>query len=1038
MDNFGSERIRLNLDTIFIPTPNSPEKDEVYDKEDEDPSTNIRRTLIDSHIFRIGKDNEADEAFMNERVKGWIHGVKAPYTVLKYRKVESESTNNIFLKSNQQEIFIPQVVFEQIDHESLKLKEKPPGDASTHNKVVGDRELLAKKETSSGFSGYLFIPKTSVNIPNWCRLDEERGKQISELPQLCYQNHVDLGEITYTFGGILVNKYGNFQHLGIPIDVDPEKISIEFPCELPPHINKDILISPYMMQNPHLVLFNLFRNTLSYCDTFSSSIFPGHLNSMSSCQISKKHVFFCGGFETKVDSVEYLTDIDRWVIKKRLVMNDCGYILDVRTLKFSKILLHTKDDSLSLARIGDAITSNLYEPTGVNHEVPDRCLLPPIFADTSSTDNVTFRSSPSVQPLTSPLPNHPNIRKIPESSNASSASSVTKVLDTPEQTKEPEPATPASTTSSYSFNPLRTSSSLKNLDQSEFSRTTPSLSSIKPTSSQNSSGQKFTNVLSKSTKLFHRHQKQPSNGTPKSPSHILKNTYSKQVRDNRSNSQNGSSESPTLPGGPPQKPSSTKASSGNNKDNSTEGDNNQSYNEPKKESDTMLEYQSKPLNSSASFAAPIITPFTNQCSANFDLQSTKSFENDCPLSEKNKETILDRDTEFVSVSIYIFGGFVCDTDEDGFQRFKASNDFYRIDLMSEDASYAIRFQEQALVQRIEGSNTSRNDDTESLDIFPTARGYFAFSLIDRSQTIDNNCCLGISSTNQPPKESVHLGVDDLYTGKYSKAPPTSDNASTNSTSVATSSSRCTSGITAEQKTPDDFFIGKALLIQGGCNENSDTFSDFYLFVFETGKWQTLSTYVHEYFNAAIQPFEDDDSSFFEKEKEIQDPKLIEAELRSCHHTALYYKNEERDYLFFVGGLYNDYLRIYDKEPHYSDKFDISRLSKFQLVAANRNVLRILVLNLQTQTWRFLKYFYDINHISDSKFFERLHENPSWHNARISNFGGCISMNGKRINVCHGLAATVPEKKEDLETLKKDIPDLSILFGGHISISFPSL
>lgn len=145
-----------------------------------------------------------------------------------------------------------------------------------------------------------------MNVSNSFTLDKHRRKLVTELPEICYQNHVDMDDITYTFGGVYVNKYSDFRHLGIPIDVDPQKISISFPCELPPHVDKDILISPYMMQNPHLIIFNAFRSTLSYCDTFSSSDYPAYLNNASGCPISKSHIFFYGVLKSRLSLLTIL------------------------------------------------------------------------------------------------------------------------------------------------------------------------------------------------------------------------------------------------------------------------------------------------------------------------------------------------------------------------------------------------------------------------------------------------------------------------------------------------------------------------------------------------------------------------------------------------------------------------------------------------------------------------------------------------------------------------------------------------------------
>ena len=56
---------------------------------------------------------------MSERVHGWTHGVKPPYTVFKYEKTPIGNPKNIFNKAEKEKIFYPRAIFEEIDHASL-------------------------------------------------------------------------------------------------------------------------------------------------------------------------------------------------------------------------------------------------------------------------------------------------------------------------------------------------------------------------------------------------------------------------------------------------------------------------------------------------------------------------------------------------------------------------------------------------------------------------------------------------------------------------------------------------------------------------------------------------------------------------------------------------------------------------------------------------------------------------------------------------------------------------------------------------------
>lgn len=315
-----------------------------------------------------------------------------------------------------------------------------------------------------------------------------------------------------------------------------------------------------------------------------------------------------------------------------------------------------------------------------------------------------------------------------------------------------------------------------------------------------------------------------------------------------------------------------------------------------------------------------------------------------------------------------------------------------------------------------------------------------------SSTVEVNCQINLYITKSGQSDVVIDDEGDESDKLYSKSTRSlSSSSSSSSVSSISGTTPRKNGLypTTSKKilrASEFYFKGKALLIQGGVNENYETFSDFYLYVFETGKWQTMSTYTYDYFNSPLQPYEDDDISKLTQENAKADTELIEAELRSCHHHALYYQNEGRDYLFFMGGLNNDYLRKFDNEdnPYTSDKFDVLRLSRFQFASRNYFVSRNMVLNLQTQTWRFLRYYYNVNHVINESFLSKILENPSWINARICNLGGSFTLSGKTITIGHGLMIPVPEKKEDFEKLSDSYPTSTLLWGGYFSWTFPGL
>lgn len=406
--------------------------------------------------------------------------------------------------------------------------------------------------------------------------------------------------------------------------------------------------------------------------------------------------------------------------------------------------------------------------------------------------------------------------------------------------------------------------------------------------------------------------------------------------------------------------------------------------------------------------------------------------------------------DFETISVFIFGGFVSDDlDLKYVSKFLATDDLFKV-LLTVKRLYDdfVDFKDLAILYEM-GKHAEEGNFVHG-DLWPSPRGYFASAIINVNSTIEDNCQINLYRSRSGQSDTAVYDYGDEGE-KFTLKPGRSLSSSSSSSSVSSLGGlESSSGSQKKTQTPtsskkvlkasESYFKGKALLIQGGCNEEYETFSDFYLYVFETGKWQTMSTYAYNYFDYPLQPHEDEDISKLTQENAKAESELVEAELRSCHHHALYYQNEGRDYLFFLGGLNNDYLRKFDDKdkPYESDKFDVLRLSRFQFASKNYFVSRIMVLNLQTQTWRFLRYYYNINHVMNEKFMAKILQNPSWINARICNLGGSFTIVGKTITIGHGLMIPVPEKKEDFEKLKDSYPTSNLLWGGYFSWTFPGL
>jgi hypothetical protein len=256
--------------------------------------------------------------------------------------------------------------------------------------------LLPRDDGHGYLSAFCTIPRTYINISSYY----SGGK--FDVPKLCFQNHFEFDHYNYTFGGLCISEGSELTELGIPRETPLDKISVYFPTELPPFLPVSLFANPLMCQNQHFYKFNSIRSTLTFLDNIADHEYPRHLNSMESCQISKRHVFFFGGFILKVTSVNYDPDIDRWIIHKRLTLNEDGYILDLITLKFTKIDLKPQDTSLPIGRLGCGLTSSqvLNYSTVDFPEIPSG---PAIFSE-SKPRNTVQANVPSYETPKTPEP----------------------------------------------------------------------------------------------------------------------------------------------------------------------------------------------------------------------------------------------------------------------------------------------------------------------------------------------------------------------------------------------------------------------------------------------------------------------------------------------------------------------------------------------------------------------------------------------------------------------------------------------------------
>lgn len=488
---------------------------------------------------------------------------------------------------------------------------------------------------------------------------------------------------------------------------------------------------------------------------------------------------------------------------------------------------------------------------------------------------------------------------------------------------------------------------------------------------------KKSSLLSKSTRLFHRNLTKQS---PSSTHSSVYSLYSNQVKQHRSQSLPSNSES---------RPSSPQLL--------------QKMGATKLHVDTGVDFRDQDSRSTIASPTTLSTP----------LVDLATLEHGPGVSSPAVSVTSEADSQFnghestkaevFSICVYMFGGFHLAQDyKDQPSKFVASNKLLKIELLIEDFEQS-KFHTSALMIGV----------TPQGDVVPLPRGYFAYFLTD----------------NEGPFESCELytqGIVDSDTESLKLQESACDATS----SGQKSHSKCMNG--------DVQLDSKRLIIHGGVDENKEVFSDFYSYSFSTETWQKLPTYAFDYYNKPKRPTEDEDLESLVYESQVADAVPREAELRCCHHRASTYTEDGKEQVVFSGGYTNDYLRHFDSKPYESDRLDVSRLARLQLGISNSNLLRLPILNLSTQTWKFSRYFYDLREVATSEAGKLLTQRSYMKNSRVTLIGGAFLRVGKQLTFCHGIAVFVPEMAEDFRKMQEEHASCVILLGGHFHLTFPGM
>ncbi|CCE79999.1 Piso0_003095 [Millerozyma farinosa CBS 7064] len=960
----------------------------------------------------MGMQEKEEESEMDKQADGakaigdFEFRVSPPVTVFKYYQVESSTIDRIFSHASQRIFLVPRAVLENVDHSDVKVDQNESIELINdgHVGAAPDLDLAEpdKKPSANWFSGYCDLPKISLNYTRSSKL-QSRSPDKFDAPQFCYHSHVVSNNVSYTFGGMYVDASCSMADLGIPEGTSPDKITVRLAAELPPHINMSILASPYMVHNPHFVAFNSSLCTFNYLDTSFLTEFPWKLCCASSTKISEYHFLVYGGFEVVVESVENHKE-DSWLVTKKIVMNNDAYIFDSKMLSFQKVSLNFKGrTNQPVGRVGHALVSN-----ACTYSLSNIASYP---SDTPSSpafmDSIDDRSSipHSASTVDSSANSSTDLLKLRDSKYLTSIEAVTDRFTSSSRSDYPDAS--RSTLDERVSTPKEEYASSAETSQ----RATPVMSPKNSAISFNS--QKFSSMLSKSSKLFQKANHKPINRPKSATDFTLRNTYSKKVQDDRSSS-------------------IINYPSGNGNGNGNGNSNGNSKQGPTlKASNTRTSRDSDRVsNLSSSQPSPVKTRACCDCEGGSCKNSDCNYFS--PESTQTKADflhILNNGEGKDHVSILIFGGFYA-TEDHGVQTFKASQAFLKIELPYTLSLGGIEFATDTSIYSFGSMGECLlSGDYVYDEPWPSPRGFCAYELIDYTSPNDD-CALNFEATYSP---SLQGDTDDEASTGFSRpGSPLSvfETSSSTANSFQTTSSKNGSISGKSKLSLSSFFRGKALIIHGGCNEHYKTFSDLFLFVFDTGKWEKMSTYAHKY-DAKKEDFGGPGDEANEGSP------IFEAELRACHHTALYYKSEERNYLFFMGGFSNSYLRLFDPEPYVSDKLDVSKYAKFNLARSN-NQSRVLALNLRTQKWSFFRYFHDCSEAVSKSFTRRLPIDRPLEDVEFCNYGGAISLDGKCINMCHGLACPVPVNAEEYEALKTETSELSFLWGIVTHFTFPGL
>lgn len=884
-----------------------------------------RRNEYDD-FYRLQEIAARDKEFLSSHTKDWYHGSPMPYRLVSYTPLELFAARR--KHSGKLEVYFqPKITLDRVEAGVLTRLSLRDG---------ADSEPTAKSPYEADFKrdwdASVFL--SFLQLPSFSYLRPQMNLSMRADGHFCYQTHFDIEDLILMFGGMTIDPNCALRRLQIPRATDPLRILVHFACDLPPHLNKDVLLLPFLTNNLDLVLFNPMRGTAQGNLIDNSGVpNPGKVCGMQGTRVTQTQVFFCGGFIVEVDNVVYDKEINRWLVYKLVRMNEDGFLFDLRTKLFLRVVLRYLRSPFH-GMMGNGIASNVFRhlPSADSpFQFSEGDLSEQARAERSDQESRASRDS--------------------KETGDTKYTKETKETKESKESKESEPRRSfnAKDRELKEFREARAAARERETPERTPTPPTrkalPGRRSFPPTHLNNSI--KMPLVLMKLAKIFHRHNKGHIFSHSLGSSQLVLDASSRQLPD------------------------------------------------------LCCRHNTVP-------PAELLSPVRSLAKLPIHRRSTDSLESSLlseralidqqlargrslsllPSEEEIKDTALE--SGVYSVTVYLFGGFELRKNNDRIG-FESTNRMLRIDLVIDDGK-RFEFHPEALVFDV----LNKKDPN-----WPSKRGYFSYALVCNDLTSEF-CTMEVGGDEEPESQL------DPSASKFSVY---------------------FQEVRLEQK---------SLLVQGGVDENGHVCSDIYLFNFATFSWHRFQTYAYDYFQSSKKPYEDENMDDLQLENALDDPPLVEAELRSCHNHAALYRQDNREYVVFIGGFSNDYLRHFDAEPYESDRFDVLRLSRFSLSSTNPTLLRVSALNLKTQTWSFMRFFFDFTQGMSSEAMNTLMGNTFVRNLRISFYGGACTMAGKQITICHGIIEFVPEKKEHFNKFKEQTQSPVIMSGAHFFLTFPSL